>query len=185
MRNLLALGFAAFVLASCVTAQVPQEEQVPPPAPVVEAEPEHVDLEGLERALKLARPEQELGYKEASFNSCSIGYGFSSSKDCRKMTMAVINFRLQCRDSVDTVSTALSAADLVAISGQRVRWTIQKQDGTATTDGDGYASLRAVFPRSPKNDWLRIAVGVQFLNMRANTITRVVTPRPWCHQDRD
>jgi hypothetical protein len=97
--------------------------------------------------------------------------------------MASINFRLQCRDSVGTISTALGAQDLVAIAGQRVRWTMQKHDDSLTTDGQGYGNVRDIFQKSPKNDWLRIAVGVQFLNMRANTITRVVTPRPWCHPD--
>jgi len=183
MNNRFGFLFVVLVLAGCATAKPPKEEQVPPPTPVAESETENVDLEGLERALKLSRPEQELGYKEASFNTCSIGYGYSSSHNCRKMTMAVVNFRLQCRDSEGTISTALAASDLVAIAGQQVRWTIQKQDGVAMTDGEGYATVRAVFPRSPKNDWLRIAVGVQFLNMRANTITRVVTPRPWCHAD--
>lgn len=182
----ISLLLAVLVLAGCATSQVPKEEEIPPPSTAgleTQEQIENIDVDALERSLQLARPLQELGYKEASFNTCRVGYGYSSSKNCRKMVMASINFRLQCRDSVGTISTALGAQDLVAIAGQRVRWTLQKQDDTLTTDGEGYGNIHAVFPKSPKNDWLRIAVGVQFLNMRANTMTRVVTPRPWCHAD--
>ena len=177
---------AVLVLAGCASPQVIKEEEVPTPsAASLETREQQVsiDLDALERSLNLARPLQELGYREASFNTCSVGYGYSSSKDCRKMVMASINFRLQCRDSEGTISTALGAQDLVAIGGQRVRWTLQKQDDVVTTDGEGYMNLHAVFAKSPKNDWLRVAVGVQFLNIRANSISRVVTPRPWCHAD--
>ncbi len=180
------LFLALLVLAGCATKQIPKEEDVPLPSTAgleTQEQQENIDLEALERSLNLARPLQELGYREKSFNSCSAGYGFSSSKNCRNLTMASINVRLQCRDSEGTISTALGAADLVAIAGQRVRWTLQKQDDVFTTDGLGYGNIRAVFKKSPKNDWLRIAVGMQFLNMRANSITRVVTPRPWCHAD--
>jgi hypothetical protein len=175
------------VLAGCASSQVIKEEQVPTPSTTgleTSEQAENIDMEALERSLQLARPLQELGYKEAQFNTCSAGYGFSSSKNCRRMVMASINFRIQCRDSEGTISTALGADDLVAIAGQRVRWTMQKQDDSVMTDGQGFANVRGLFPKSPKNDWLRIAVGVQFLNMRANSITRVVTPKPWCHADR-
>lgn len=177
---------AAFlVFTSCSTA--PKVEPVTPPptvaAPSVGEPDERIDLEGLERSLNLSRPDEVLGYQEAAFNSCSAGFGYSSSKNCRRLTMAVIHFRLQCRDSEGTISTALGASDLRPIAGQGVRWTVSDVDGVASTDGQGYAEIRGVFARSPKAKWLRLAVGVQFLNMRAGEITRVVTPRPWCHAD--
>lgn len=146
-----------------------------------EEPPENIDIEGLQRELRLTRPAEVLGYQEATFNTCTVGFGYSSSRRCRRATMAVINFRLQCRDSEGTISNALGAADLRPIAGQGVRWTSSGQDGIATTDGEGYGTVRAVFAKSPKAGWLRLAVGIQFLNMRAGEITRVVTPRPWCH----
>ena len=176
-------------LAGCATTPPPPPEQTPasstPPATrgSENESQENVDIEGLERALKLSRPEEELGYQEAGFNTCNAGYGYSSSKNCRKQVMAVIHVRLQCRDSEGTISNALGAADLVAIAGQSVRWTIQRHDGIATSDGEGYATIRGLFAKTPRNDWLRIAVGIQFLNVRAKEAGRVVTPRPWCHPE--
>ncbi len=187
----MSLSIAVTILAGCATMTPPSsgpatEPSTPPAANVgrtSEEAQENIDVEGLERALKLSRPQEELGFQETGFNTCSIGYGFSSSKNCRKMAMVVIHVRLQCRDSEGTISTALGTADLVAIAGQGIRWTLQRHDGIATSDGQGYATLRGLFSRTPRNDWLRLAVGVQFLNVRANQVTRVVTPRQWCHPD--
>ncbi len=184
--SLIVAGLAAsFIFIAC--ASTPKEE-TPVPAPSVALptagdQDERIDLEGLERSLNLSRPDEVLGYQEATFNSCPVGFGYSATKNCRRLTMAVIHFRLQCRDSEGTISTALGASDLRPIAGQGVRWTVSDLDGVTSTDGQGYGVIRGVFMRSPKAKWLRLAVGVQFLNMRAGEITRVVTPRPWCHAD--
>lgn len=184
-KNLLAL--IALVIFSAGCASAPKEKVAP--APAVESaasqNQDRVDLEGLARSLNLTRPVEVLGYQETGFNSCSVGYGFSYSKDCRRLTLSVIHVRLQCRDSEGTISSALSASDLRAISGQGVRWTLAGVDGVAQSDGDGYAEIRAVFPKSPRAQRLRLAVGLQFLYVRANEVTRVVTPRPWCHESDD
>lgn len=191
LKNIFVL-MMALSLASCATHS--HEPDAAPtaslPAPETRAASdrpadtnENIDLEALQRALRLGKPPQELGYEEASYNTCTVGYGYSSSQNCRRLTMAMINFRLQCRDSEGTISNALGASDLRAIAGQSVGWTLQKQAGLTTTDGEGYATLRGIFSKSPKNDWLKISVNAQYLNMRAQTITRVVAPRPWCHQD--
>jgi hypothetical protein len=184
-RNFIrAAPITLLILAGCASVEKPKEAPVAAAPPAgTQDQTENIDLEGLERSLNLSRPQEELGYQEAGFNTCSAGFGFSSSINCRKMVMAVVHVRLQCRDSEGTISTALGASDLVAIAGQGLRWTMQRRDGITTTDGEGYAEVRGVFSKTPRNDWLRLAVGLQFLNVRANQVTRVVTPRPWCHPD--
>ena len=184
-----ALALLALVLSACASSPPKDEPMVMPTVPRStvandEAEQEsRIDLEALERSLKLSRPAEVLGYQEAAFNTCQAGYGYSSSKDCRRLVLATVHVRLQCRDSEGTISTALGASDLRPISGQGVRWTLAGLDGVAQSDGEGYADLRAVFPKSPRAQRLRLAVGVQFLYVRAGEVTRIVTPRPWCHGD--
>lgn len=184
--NRLYIVLVLVLLAGCSSA--PPQEEAPnvPPSKAVnsESEPEsRIDMEGLERALKLSTPAEILGYREAAFDTCRVGYGFSSSRDCRRLVMAVLHVRLQCRDSEGTISNALGASDLRAIAGQDIRWTLAGRDGVAQSDGDGYVELRAVFPKSPRTQRLRLAVGLQFLHVRANEVTRLVTPRPWCRGD--
>jgi hypothetical protein len=175
-----AIVLAVLFFVGCSSA--PKKEEVPDtPPPAVSGEP-NIDYEALKRSLGLDGPAEDLGYKEKSFNTCKVGYGYSSSQDCQKKVFAVVRFRIQCRDSVGTISTALGASDLTAIAGRSVRWTFGKTEGTDQTDGEGFAEAQGVFAGSPKKEWLRLAVGSQFLHIRAGDITRVVVPRPWCEQ---
>ncbi len=178
---------ALSLLVGACASKPKVETPAAPPVAATEAGSESgepsIDVEGLARKLNLTRPVEVLGYQEAGFNSCDVGYGFSSSKNCHRMTLAVIHLRLQCRDTEGTISTALGAEDLRPISGQGVRWTLAGGDGVAQSDGEGYVEIRSIFPKSPRTQRLRIAVGLQFLYVRANEVSRIVTPRPWCHPD--
>ncbi len=140
-----------------------------------------IDYVGLQRAMGMEIPFENLGYKEKSFNTCQAGYGYSTTHNCVQNYMVVINFRLQCRDSVGTVSEGVTNADLTAIANRPVRWTLKPSQGLTNTDSEGYGQIMTVVPRSAKRERLKIAVGNDFLYMRANEITRVVTPRPWCN----
>lgn len=179
MLKYLLLVLSVATLASCASAPPQMEEQVPPPA-AVEEEVERVDMEALQRHLKLVS--DDLGYRERGFNTCKAGYGYSSSRNCRNLTMAVINVRLQCRDSEGTISNALGASELTAIAGRPMSWKLAGVDGISQTDGEGYAQVRGVFSKSPKTERLRLQVGMQFLYVRAHEVTRLVTPKPWCTQ---
>lgn len=175
-----AIVLALVFLVGC--SSTPKKEEPVAPPPIVSSTESSIDFDGLKRNLGLEGPAEDLGYKEKTFNTCKVGYGYSTSHDCAKKVFAVVRFRLQCRDSVGTISTALGAADLTAIAGRSVRWTFAKSEGTDMTDGQGYAEAQGVFSGSPKREWLRLAVGSQFLHMRAGDMTRVVVPQPWCDQ---
>lgn len=139
-----------------------------------------IDTWAIRRALKLERGSTELGYQDASFNTCEMGYGYSSSNMCQRHTMAVIHFRIQCRDSEGTVSQAVGASNLRPISAP-IRWTIGSWSGVANTDGEGYGQIVSIFPKSPSNMRLKLASGSQFLYlMHANEAGRVVVPKQWC-----
>ncbi|MES2965554.1 MAG: hypothetical protein V4760_16860 [Bdellovibrionota bacterium] len=174
----LAIVLALGVLVGCASAPEREESPEVPEAPVGS----RIDNEGLKRSLGLDGPAEDLGYKEQAFNTCKVGYGYSSTHDCERKVFAVVRFRLQCRDSVGTVATGLSAADLNPIAGRSVRWTFAKTEGVDETDGEGYAQAQGVFAFSPKREWLRLAVGSQFLHIRSGDITRIAVPRPWCEQ---
>ena len=174
---LLALVF----VVGCSSAPV-EPERVPAPDLIEAPSETSIDIEGLKRSLGLDGPTDDLGYKEQAFNTCKVGYGYSSSRDCVRKVFAVVRFRLQCRDSVGTISTALGAADLTPIAGRSVRWTFAKTEGVDQTDGEGFAEALGIFAGSPRKDWLRLAVGTQFLHIRAGDITRIAVPRPWCEQ---
>lgn len=178
---LAALSFA--FLSACSTTPKKESTAYTPSAPVP-AEPEsgRIDYNAIQTHLNLDRPAEQLGYSEKAFNTCEMGYGYSRSQNCHKEYFVVIHFRLLCRDSEGTISTVLTDADLTPIAGKDVRWNLKGVSGTLLTDGLGYGQIRTVSSSSQVRQRLKVAVGNEFLYMRANEINKVITPRPWCNQ---
>lgn len=183
-KALLIFAGAAVITAfsGCAGKKVEPEEKKPiAQAPVAEESTEpSIDVWAVRRALKLEWAPTQLGYREASYNTCEMGYGYSASRMCQHHTMAVINFRIQCRDSDGTISEAVGASSLKAITTP-IRWTIGSQNGVVTPDGEGYAQIVSIFPKPPGKTRIKLASADQFLYlMHANEASRVVVPKQWC-----
>lgn len=173
---------ALLFLLACSTA--PKKEKYTP-TPVTTEVPEdtsRIDYFALQSHLGLDRSPEELGYTEKAFNTCEAGYGFSRSQNCHQEYFVVLHFRLLCRDTEGTISTILTDADTTPLAGRSVRWNLKGLDGTSQTDGLGYGQVRITSPVSQKKQRVKIAIGNEFLYMRANEITKVITPQPWCSQ---
>ncbi len=172
MRFLL-FGLLWILMVACTTA--------PTGIVPVKNDETAIDYVGLQRALGMDIPIYKLGYREKTFDTCQAGYGYSGTKNCHREFMVVINIRLQCRDTEGTVSEGVTNADLTPIASRSVKWKLRGAQGATQTDSEGFAQIRAVSARSQKTERLKLAVDNEFLYMRANEITRVVTPRPWCN----
>jgi hypothetical protein len=181
--GMVAVAILATACTTAPTVEAPANKaKINVPAEPVQNERTTIDYVSLQRAMGMEIPAESLGYKEKAFDTCQAGYGYSSVQNCHKEYMVVINIRLQCRDSEGTVAEGVSNADLTAIANRPVRWNLKPNQGVTNTDSDGFAQIMTVSARSPKTERLKISVGNEFLYMRANEITRVVTPRPWCNQ---
>ncbi|UYL07339.1 hypothetical protein B9G69_009805 [Bdellovibrio sp. SKB1291214] len=178
--KLLLLAALVALTACSTTPTAPTPSKTPPMATEIGTESSRIDYVAVQRALNLERPVETLGVDEKNFNSCEMGYGYSPNQDCRTIYMTVVNVRLLCRDSEGTISTVLTEADVTPIASQNIRWTLKNVQGQFRTDGLGYGQIVAVSPRSQKRERLKLALGNEFLYMRANEITKVITPRPWC-----
>lgn len=180
------LAVLTALVSACTTApktEAPASREKPTlPTESAPSGKSTIDYVGLQRAMGMEIPAEKLGYKEKAFDTCQAGYGYSTTHNCHKEYMVVINFQLQCRDSVGTVSEGVTNADLTAIANRPVRWNLKPNQGLTNTDSEGFGQIMTVTARSVKTERLKIAVGNEFLYMRANEITRVVTPRPWCNQ---
>jgi hypothetical protein len=163
------------ILAGCSTPQKKDQTQTP-------SEPgtKEVDYVGLKSHLGLNRPSTQLGFAEASFDTCQQGFNLPTNSSCEKNYFVVINFRLQCRHSTGTVSQALTSDDIEPISSANVKWNLKGVNGNTSTDTQGFGQVQAISPVSQKSQRLRLAVGTEFLYIRAGDISRVVTPGTWC-----
>ncbi|HWU42428.1 MAG TPA: hypothetical protein VN132_03285 [Bdellovibrio sp.] len=181
--SLFAVIFVSNFLAGCATApKETKSTEVTTPTGAQEEKSTTIDYNALQSYLQLDRAPEELGFAEKAFNTCEAGFGYSRSQNCHKEYFVVIHFRLLCRDSEGTVSTILTDSDVTAIAGRPVRWELKGVKGNLVTDGEGYGQIRTVSSKSQNRQRLRVGVGNEFLYMRTNEITKVITPRPWCTQ---
>jgi len=173
---------------SCTSSPGSTTPTEPSRPPVVNApgaqspadEIENIDLNGLQSFLKLKRGYNRLGYSEKSFNTCEVGYGYSSTHRCRPQTFVVIHFKLMCRDTEGTVSEAVTAADLRPIANQNVKWTLKNAAGRLMTDSEGYGQIAMISGISQREQRLKLTVRNDFLFLKAGELTEMITPKSWC-----
>ncbi len=181
MRTLTTLFFT-LVLSSCATEQAPLPSPTTPlQAPTQNAPSSTIDIDGLQHYLGFDSGTGELGYGERNFNTCQIGFGYSSNENCHTAFFIQVNFQLLCRKSEGTVSTNLKISDQRPLSGRIVKWKLEKYRGSVELDESGQGQLRLISARSMREDRLKLTVGNDFVMQIAGEVDRILTPREWCH----
>lgn len=173
------LAFLVLILSSCGTKPVKVEVAQPE---YLDENGESIDIAGLRAHLNMDRANEDLGYSEKSFFTCSVGYGFSGSQHCRPQYLIVLNFRIQCRDSEGTVSSVTNE-ELTAVNSDHLRWNVGQTQGYTRTDREGFGQLVTLAPTSMKEKKLRLTNNNDFLLMTAKEVRRIIVPRPWCAQE--
>ena len=157
----------------------PIKQETVKSAPAAEPE-ERVDVEALRRALKL-QP-HDLGYHEKRFNTCEVGYGFSPNRNCRRLAMAVIRFRLQCRLRESDGQRTIQAHEIVPIGSSDLKWSLGSVSGTTQTDGEGHGEITAIAPLGARSSRFKLTLNGKFLVLSAGSVSRVVAPPDWCQR---
>ena len=145
-----------------------------------------IDSVALQSSLGMDRPQNRLGFQEKTFDTCQVGYGFSSTHDCQRKYFVVIHFQLMCRDSEGTTSEIITSDNLQPLSERPVNWSIKNRTGMLTgqtqTDTEGFGQIKAITAQSPSQQRLKLTLGNDFLYLKAGEVNRVVTPLSWCSQ---
>lgn len=179
LAPLCALFLACGGLFSCATAP---EKTTAAPVEDLPSAPKLNYLEVQER-LGIFLPADETGFREQAFDACDLGAALGELndplKDCHHAFYTVIQFQLSCREA-DQPGTVLSEADLYPLQERSLKWSLGKTAGTTRTDYQGRGTIRAISATSRRRAYLRISTGVDFLVMRANEATAIVTPPSWC-----
>lgn len=183
MRNIFALGAFLLTLSACTSSPKKDSSGASVYTPSASEDSSGaIDYFALQNHLRMERERESLGFSEKSFNTCDAGYGYSRSQNCHNEHFVVIHFRLLCRDSEGTISNILTEEDLRPLDRRSVKWALKGTTGVAQTDGQGYGQIITAVPASQKSQRIRLALGNEFLYMRANEIQKVITPAPWCDQ---
>ncbi len=167
-------------MTACATAPPREQpvEKVPRPTSQ-DLEPiENIDYEGLARSLRMERSPEDLGYKEKTFNTCRVGYGYSSTHRCRNLHVIAVHFQLQCRDSEGSESDM--NYDVRPITESHIKWQLGQDIGMTSTNGEGYGKILWAADGSRANAKLRLTVDGRFLILTANEVRKIVAPGSWC-----
>lgn len=188
----LTLLLLSFIVSACTTGQVQKEEShtfsdkqdtsLPQKAKAQFSELDYkIDYSGLENYLKLQDRKSNLGLQSANFNSCEVGsYGLSRNEPCYDLTMSVIRFKLQCRDSEGTTDIVQTEYNVQPIANTKINWELSDTKKSLRTDSEGYGKIQIVTEGNPSSKRLRLSNGNDFVYVRAKDIKRIVTPAPWC-----
>ena len=180
--RILSIIIFMLVLSSCATQQAFSPSPSPPmQTPTQNTPNSNIDFDGLQHYLGFDSRTDELGYGERYFNTCQIGFGYSSVENCHIAFFVQVNFQLLCRDSEGTISTSLKISEQRPLSGRHVKWKLEKYRGTVELDESGKGQLHLISARSLKEERLKITVGNDFVMQIAGETDRVLTPRGWCH----
>lgn len=179
MRGSRLAAAAAATLALGACASRPPAADVDPTAISAPGSPDlsGVDVSALRRELGLESA--DLGYAERAFETCSVGYGFSRSSDCRKLLLVAIRYQILCRKSDGTEASADSYATF-PVAGADLVWRLAGQAGLTRTDADGRGEITLAARSSPREQTLRLTRGNDFLALAAEDLRRVVAPSAWC-----
>lgn len=190
MQKLFFFGLVLIFLGCSSQPPRPTMESAPPPPPSTRKsspsqptpplEIESVDLNGLRRTLGLNIDRNTLGYFERPFDTCQVGQGFSKTKNCSRQMFVLIQLRLQCRDTEGTTSEIVTQANLTPIAQNRLSWSVKSAKGEVFTDSQGYGQIQMVVPVSQKGQRIRIGNQTDFLYLKADEVSHVITPRYWC-----
>jgi hypothetical protein len=180
MRKYLGFGVLFFVFGCATSTHQTPSESGPWVAPVPSETGTNIDTTALRNRLGLDRPAEKLGFEEKAFETCQVGYGFPRDRNCQKKHLVVIHFQLMCRDSEGTTSVIQTAEDMLPVSQRSVRWSLKDLSSTVQTDSQGYGQITVIAPSPQAQQRLKLAVGNDFLYIRAKEITRIATPPSWC-----
>lgn len=168
---------ASLLLAACST--VPK----PAPPPVEQAPRPTLNYLDVQNKLSVELSPQETGFREKRFDACDLGPALEDLNpklaDCHQAYFVLAQIQLSCRQNEDT-SNVISTQDLTAVRNQSLRWEIAKLKGQIQTDAEGRGVIRAISGKTNKKSFLRLSNGSDFLQMRVEQATEIVTPPSWC-----
>ncbi len=123
------------------------------------------------------------GFREQSFDACDLGESLKELKhplsDCHKAYFVLVQFQLSCRQDEESPNV-LSESDLTPVRDRALKWEVAKLKGHARTDFQGRGVIRAISSRPTRKTFMRLSTGDDFLNMRVEQATAIVTPPSWC-----
>jgi hypothetical protein len=137
-------------------------------------------LKAVEQSLGMDVESNWVGFREKRFDACNLGGPLPSLRDCHRAYFVQIGVQLSCRPNGAEGSVVLNSNEPTPLSNQKLFWRTDEISGDVQTDQYGFAHILTIGSASMKGKGLRISTGTDFLVMRAQEATSIVTPADWC-----
>jgi hypothetical protein len=177
MKNLFRTLCLSFLFVACSTTEKARLPEIPITP--------RLDYAEIQNRLELDMRPEESGFKEKIFDACYLGGELTNLRDapsnCHHAYFTVVQFQLSCRGSEESAAV-LTESDLTPVKIQNINWVIARSTGSVQTDYSGRAMIRFISGKSAKKSMMRLSTGTDFLNMRTEQATEIVTPPSWCGQ---
>lgn len=175
--------FAAFVvLQSTGCSSAPT---APANAPSIKGEYRQRQVKTLDKVklakdLGMYRKKMNTGFEQRAFNDCSLPRRYRKTQECSTQYLAVVNFRMRCRNSRGTVNEQVSNYELTPLKSRSIKWHIGKLEGQTQTDPLGYGQVivRSHFPMKKKQ--FRLFANGHVMGVSAEEVRQFVLPKYWC-----
>jgi hypothetical protein len=142
-----------------------------------------IDYDDLQNRLGLDLAPGETGFREKKFDACDLGEALHELKeplsDCHQAYFTLIQYQLSCRSELQP-GAVLTEADLTPVGNQHLKYTLNQHTGPTVTNHRGEGVIRLITRTSQKRTHLKISNGTDFMMVRANEVTAIVTPPEWC-----
>ncbi len=143
-------------------------------------EPVRIDLRALQHELGIEFSPNWVGYSEKRFDACRFAAQLPKNFKCSRAYFVQVGIQLSCRPDDEDQNPSLESAELTPVGYQEVSWQMGETSGRLSTDAEGHGLIQAIASHSMKSKRLRVSTGEDFLMMRAEQATRIVTPAHWC-----
>lgn len=186
MRTLKALYIllSVVLISSCTTMDkgVESDETLPPTQTTTRQRKPvpPVDLEKLSKSMGMYKDVTDVGFSEKPFNDCDLPVPHRvRPNDCSTQYLTAIQFRMRCRDSEGTVES-VSQYELEPLTASGIRWNIEGQGGTTSTNSSGFGRVLIRSPRSLRKKQFRLTHNGQIMGVSAAEVRQFVLPKYWC-----
>ena len=184
LGNLLTILLALLVGSSCSSViKRPDSDSSPKPRSQSIEKPKaaQLDKKQLTKQLGLYRDKTEIGFKQITFNDCSIPRQFRKNSECSTQFLAMINFRMRCRDSEGTVEQQVTNYELTALTSDNIKWDLGSLSGTTKTDSRGFGQVIVRSWSRVDNKQFRLTANGQIMGVSAKQVRQFVLPKYWCN----
>lgn len=177
--------FLSSVAAGCATSQnqpntLDQGFDLSQPTRQSQPSPPRLNKVQMAKRIGLFRDQTEVGFRQSSFNDCTLPRDLRKNHRCSTQYLSLINFRMRCRDSEGTVDEQVSNYELTPLRSRHIKWEVGSLNGKTQTDSRGYGQVIVRSWAPIESQQFRLTANGHIMGVPVKQVRQFVLPKYWC-----